>query len=158
MPRDPYHTGRRPSLSLGDLFPEYDEPIEPGSRTPSPVLMDGKKWNRIGKRKQRTSEDWSDGEMPEIDYGWDTHDDSKRGGHSRWHSVGDAWRSIEPLPFTPDSPTSLTHRPPPILPPSNVSVIKTAATPNAHPKHHCILTGHVFRHERNPLRVDRRAR
>lgn len=81
------------------------------------------------KKKQRKQGAWSDDELPEIDYEYNVHDESEKGGLRQKQSEGKT---------------------------SKASASKDSAAPTSRTKHHCILSGHIFRRERIPLRQDQR--
>ena len=84
---------------------------------------------RTEKKKQRAQGDWSDDEMPSIDFEYDIGDTSEKDELRHKQSIRDA---------------------------PKVSVSKDAAAPSSKTRHHCILSGHIFRRERVPLRQDQR--
>ena len=88
---------------------------------------------RAGKKDPRTREHWSDDEMPEIDYEFDMDDNSEKKGPTSRN------RHLSQTSSAPKAPAS-----------------KESAALSSHTRHHCILSGHIFRCERIPLREDQR--
>lgn len=144
----------------------YDDLIKHDPGTSNPALMEGSWGSGIGKNIQSGQEDWRDVEMPEIDS--ETNEDTNKRAGKKNPRTGEHWSDDE-MPeidyeFDVDGnnsekegPNSRNRHPSqtsfsaPKAPAS-----KDCAAPSSHTRHHCILSGHIFRRERIPLRGDQR--
>ena len=117
----------------------------------------------IGKKIQRTGDDWSDDELPEIDYNLDVY--ARKSGEKKKEAQGD-WSDDE-LPSIDYSynvgHSSRKSGPRHTQPAQRTSGASSASRNSAAPRasthttiHRCSRSGHIFRHERISLRQDQR--
>lgn len=107
----------------------------------------------IGRKFQRTQEDWSDDELPEIDYKLDVNV-RKRTERKKKTTVQGNWSDDE-LPeidfeYDVDSESEkggLRNRQS-ARKTSKAPASKDSAASSSRVKHHCILSGHIFNSER----------
>ncbi|KAI9880918.1 MAG: hypothetical protein M1830_009986 [Pleopsidium flavum] len=128
---------RNPSPTLSELYPEYYEPIEPGQKSPThePSSLDtancGPDTVELNSKKSMLEDfDAAKDELHQQQFPLQHRAKTPNDGFDMFRT--------EVLPSDPEV----------IAQPSSSSVTSTAARLHPTAKHHCLISGHIFKHYR----------